>query len=248
MPAEIPLDGTYPPLDVPKPVADGVWVVDSGPQRVLGMPIPVRMTVLRLADGGLWLHSPTRFSPGLAAALRALGPIRHLVSPGTAHWIHLQSWQAAFPEARLWAPHGVVERARGQGTALRAHDVLGPEPPADWAGQIGQERLVGAGFVEIAFFHVASRTLVLCDTLQALEPARLPWAMGLLVRALGAAGPEGGTPRHVRLILARHRDHNRAALGRLLALDPARVIFAHGAWFVADGAARLRRAFAWLLR
>ena len=28
-------DITYPPLDVPKPVADGIWIVDSGPLRVL---------------------------------------------------------------------------------------------------------------------------------------------------------------------------------------------------------------------
>ncbi|WP_431270945.1 hypothetical protein [Dankookia sp. P2] len=140
-----------------------------------------------------------------------------------------------------------MERARDQGTALRAHDALGPEPPADWAGQIAQETLVGAGFVEIAFHHAASRTLVLCDTVQALEPARLPLPMGLLVRALGAAGPAGGTPRHVRLVLARHRDHNREAVRHLLARDPMRVIFAHGAWFESDGAARLRRAFAWLL-
>src|SRR4051812_45559529 len=151
-------EGTYPPLDVPKPVAADVWVVDGGPQRVLGMPIPVRMTVMRLADGGLWLHSPVRHTPGLATALQALGPIRHLVSPGTAHWTHLQGWQAAFPEARLWAPHGVVERARDQGTALRAHGVLGPEPPPDWLGQIGHDTLQGAGFVEVAFFHRSSRT------------------------------------------------------------------------------------------
>ncbi|TCZ62938.1 DUF4336 domain-containing protein [Roseicella aquatilis] len=240
-------DGTYPPLDVPKPVAEGVWVVDSGPMRLLGMPVPLRMTVVRLADGGLWLHSPVRYTTGLAAALQMLGPIRHLVSPGTAHWTQLQDWQAAFPEAKLWAPHGVVERARGQGTALRADGVLGPDSPPDWARQIGQDSLQGAGFVEIAFFHRPSRTLVLTDTVQAMEPARLPWAMGLLVRGLGAAGPEGGTPRHVRLVLARHRDHNRDAARRLLALDPVRVIFAHGAWYAADGAERLRRAFGWLL-
>lgn len=243
----MPQDVTYPPLDTPKPVAKDVWLVDSGPQRVLGLPLPARMVVLRLADGGLWLHSPTRFSPALAAALTALGPIRHLVSPGTAHWTHLQAWQAAFPEARLWAPQGVVERARGQGAVLRAHGVLGPEPPADWAGQIAQEVLAGAGFVEIAFHHAASRTLLLCDTVQAMEPARLPTGMGLLVRALGAAGPAGGTPAHVRLLMRRHAAANRAAAARLLALAPARVIFAHGAWFAEDGAARLRTAWRWML-
>lgn len=241
----MPHDVTYPPLDTPKPVVEGVWVVDSGPQRVLGLPVPIRMTVLRLADGGLWLHSPVGLTPALAAALQALGPIRHLVSPGTAHWVHLQAWQAAFPEARLWAPHGVVERARDQGTALRAHGVLGPEPPEDWAGQIEHAVLRGAGFVEVAFLHRPSRTLILCDTVQGMEPARLPFPMALLVRALGAAG--GDTPRHVRLVLARHRDHNRAAVRRLLDLAPERVVFAHGAWFESDGTARLRRAFGWLL-
>ncbi|TDG28456.1 DUF4336 domain-containing protein [Paracraurococcus ruber] len=242
----MPHDPTYPPLDVPKPVAEAAWVVDSGPQRVLGLPLPIRMTVLRLADGGLWLHSPVALTPALAGALRLLGPVRHLVSPGTAHWVHLPAWQAAFPEARLWAPPGVVERARRQGIALHAHGVLGPASPPDWAEEMVQDLLLGAGFVEVAFLHRPTRTLVLCDTVQAMEPARLPWGMGLLVRALGAAGPRGGTPRHVRLVLARHRAHNRAAVRRLLALDPARVVFAHGAWFERDGAARLRQAFAWL--
>ena len=239
----------YPPLDVPKPVADGVWIVDSGPQRVLGLAVPVRMTVLRLPDGGLWLHSPVRYGPGLANALAMLGSVRHLVSPGTAHWTHLAGWQAACPEAKLWAPRGVVDRARRQGATLRADGVLGKEPPADWARQIGQDMITGAaGFVEVPFFHRPSRTLVLCDSLQAMEPTRLPWAMGLLVRALGAAGPEGGTPRHVRLLLDQRRDENRDAMRRLLVLDPVRVIFAHGAWYAADGAERLRRAFGWLLR
>lgn len=241
-------DGTYPPLDVPKPVADGVWVVDSGPQYVLGLPLPVRMTVLRLADGGLWLHSPTRHSGPLAQAIRALGPVRHLVSPGTAHWVHLPGWQAAFPEAKLWAPSDVVARAAGQGVTLRANGALGAEPPTEWAGEISQDVLRGRGFIEIAFHHAASRTLVLTDTVQAMEPARLPFLAGTLVRVLGAAGPAGGTPGHVRLLMRAQAEANRAAAGRLLALAPERVVFAHGAFFPEDGATRLRAAWAWMFR
>ena len=30
--------------------------MDGSPQRVLGLTFPIRMTVLRLVDGGLWLH------------------------------------------------------------------------------------------------------------------------------------------------------------------------------------------------
>ena len=55
-------DITYPPLDVPKPVADGVWIVDSGPLRVFGLlGLPIRMTALQLSSGDMLLHSPTRF-------------------------------------------------------------------------------------------------------------------------------------------------------------------------------------------
>ena len=57
---------TYPPLDVLKPVADGLWIVDSGPLRALGIPLPVRMTIIRLGDGTDESHT------------RAQGAIDHL--------------------------------------------------------------------------------------------------------------------------------------------------------------------------
>jgi hypothetical protein len=107
--------------------------------------------------------------------------------------------------------------------------------------------LRGRGFVEFAFHHAASRTLVLTDTVQAMEPGRLPLLAGWLVRLLGAAGPAGGTPRHVRLLMRRHAGDNRAAAQRLLALAPERVVFAHGTFYAEDGAARLRRAWGWML-
>ena len=66
---------SYPPLDVPKPIAKNLWNVDSGPLRVMGLiPLPVRMTIIRLADGGLLLHSPTRFDFDLARELEKSVP------------------------------------------------------------------------------------------------------------------------------------------------------------------------------
>ncbi len=80
----------YPPLDMPKPVADGVFIVDSLLPGRLGSFLPVRMTVVRLSNGDLLLHSPTGFKPALQRALEAIGPIRHLVAPNFAHWMFLQ--------------------------------------------------------------------------------------------------------------------------------------------------------------
>jgi pimeloyl-ACP methyl ester carboxylesterase len=74
---------TYPPLNVPKAIAEGVWIVDSGPMNAMGLKLPVRMTIFRLQDGDLLLHSPTPFSAEVATAVGALGRVRHLVAPNT---------------------------------------------------------------------------------------------------------------------------------------------------------------------
>jgi hypothetical protein len=240
-------DATYPPLDTPKPVAEGVWVVDSGPQRLLGLSLPIRMTALRLPDGGLWLHSPTRHTPALQAALEALGPIRHMVSPNLVHWSHVSPWRKAVPRAAFWAAPGVVERARGQDVELLPAVELTDPPPQTWEGAFELAAFRAPGFVEFAFHHRPSATLVLTDVVQAMEPARLPTVTGLLARAIGAASPGGSTPVQLRLLLGRRRAENRATAERLLALSPERVVFAHGAWFERDGAARLREALGWLL-
>lgn len=240
-------DGTYPPLDVPKPLADGAWVVDGAPQRVLGLALPTRMTVLRLADGGLLLHSPTRHTPALQAALAPLGPVRHLVAPNTAHWVHASPWHKAMPDAKLWAAPGVADRARGQDVHLRVSGTLGDAAPPDWSGQIEHAVFSAPGFIEIAFHHRASRTLVLTDTVQAMRSGDLPLATRLFSSVVGSAAPEGATPAHVRLVLNRRRPANRAAAERLLALGPERVVFAHGAFYAEDGTLRLRRALDWLV-
>src|SRR5918993_3242039 len=112
-------DVTYPPLDVPKPVAENVWIVDSGPHRMLGLPMPVRMTVIRLGGGDLWLHSPTRFDEGLRREMEAVGRIRHLVAPSIAHWSFLQEWQRNCPDAVTWAAPGLRERAPVRKSGVR---------------------------------------------------------------------------------------------------------------------------------
>jgi len=77
---------TYEPLNTLKAVAPGLWVVDGplirfGP-RPLNMPFPTRMTVIRLDDGDLFIHSPTPLLPELTGELeRCAGHPRWIVGP-----------------------------------------------------------------------------------------------------------------------------------------------------------------------
>ena len=90
----------------------------------LGVKIPfsTRMAVVRLADGGLWCHSPIDPAPELFAQIDALGEIRHLVSPNKIHYAHISAWQARYPQALVWASAGVRERAAAQGIAIAFDD------------------------------------------------------------------------------------------------------------------------------
>lgn len=165
--------------DVPKLVAPDVWVVDGAPLRTKGLPLPVRMTVMRLANGDLLLHSPLAFDAHLRRALERLGPVRHLIAPNSAHWLFLRGWQQDCPKALIWAAPGLRNRAQVKGAGLRLDHDLGPTPPAAWAGEIEQVVVPGGfGFAEVAFFHRPSRTLVLTDLVLNLEPAKLPPSHG----------------------------------------------------------------------
>src|SRR4051812_36812488 len=112
-------EGVYPPLDVLKLVHRDVWMVDSGPIKVWGLKLPVRMTVLRLSGGDLWLHSPTRLTNELRIQLEAEGRIRHLVAPDIAHWSFLPEWQQTYPGAVVWATPGLLERKQVRMSGLR---------------------------------------------------------------------------------------------------------------------------------
>lgn len=238
---------TYPPLDTLKPVAEGLFLVDSA-ISFAGVPVPVRMTVARLAGGGLWLHSPTRLAPSLRAEIERLGPVAHLVAPNVAHWVFLKDWQAAFPQARTWAAPGLRERGQVRRSGLRIDQDLGPAPPPDWAADLDQVLLKGGlGLREAAFLHRPSRTAILTDLVQNFEPGKLNPLVRPFVHLAGAAAPDGMAPLHYRAAMNLRRPEARAAARRLIDWAPDRVIFAHGAWFDHDGAARLRHSLRWLL-
>jgi hypothetical protein len=142
----------YPPLNVPKPLAEGLWVVD-GPvvqmRYLLGttLPFSTRMTVVRVSGATLWLHSPTERTPELQRAIDALGPVSVLVAPNRLHWMALGAWQQAYPAAVTWGAPGLEGVARAEG--FRIDHTLGDE--AGWQG-IDHVLFPGSFMTEAVFF------------------------------------------------------------------------------------------------
>jgi Domain of unknown function (DUF4336) len=240
-------EGTYAPLDVLKPVTEGLWIVDSGPLRVFGLTLPIRMTVLRLSNGDLWLHSPTRFTEELRAQLEQQGRIRHLIAPDIAHWSFLQEWQKDCPDALTWAAPGLQQRRQVRKAGVRIDHILSDSSPPQWAGELEQVTVRGLGFSEVDFFHRPSRTLVMTDLVQNLETEGLPTLTRIMAYLGGVAAPRGRAPVYLRfLVKANKRDAIRAA-AQLIDWQPDRVIFSHGRWFEQNGTNELRRSLDWLI-
>lgn len=241
----------YEPVNVLKSVAPDVWIVDGPIVRMaapLGMsaPFTTRMTIVRLGDGGLWCHSPIAPTEALCAAVEAIGPVRHLVSPNKLHYAHIAAWKARYPGALAWASPGVRARAASQRITVAFDRDLGDEPAPAWAADL--EQLVFRGsraFAEVVFLHRASATLVLTDLIENFEAPKLSRGMRAIARFGGVLDPDGKTPLDMRFTFG-NRKAARECLQRLLAWHPQRVILAHGRWYAQDGEAELRRAFRWL--
>jgi len=238
----------YAPLNTLKPVADNVWIAD-GPEigmvtLGLSVPFPTRMTVVRLEDGNLFVHSPIAPDAGLMEQVAALGPVAHLIAPNSLHYWYLPDWKARFPGARVHAVPGLARKAK---RPLAVDAVLGAAPPPAWRGQIDQALVVSWIFTECDFFHHASGTAILTDLIENFEPARVkPPVLRAVMCWAHVTDPQGSAPFDMRVSFLGRRRALRAAVRRMLAWQPERVILAHGRWYAKDGAAELARAFAWV--
>lgn len=221
---------------------ENIWTA-AGPQvRVLGFGYPTRMAVIRLEDGGLFIWSPTALEPELKAAIDALGPVRHLVSPTAMHHLFLAQWRAAYPEAGLYAPPGLPQRRPD----LAFDGDLRDGPGHPWSAEIEQVHFAGNKIaVEVVVFHRPSRTVLFADLIQQLDPATLTGWRKLIARLDLMTGPAPQTPRKFRLAFT-DRKAARAALARITAWPARRVLMAHAPPVMEDGQAFLTRTFAWL--
>jgi hypothetical protein len=240
----------YPPLNALKRVCEDVWIVD-GPTIRFGMPwpkmpFPTRMTVIRLAGGGLFVHSPTPLAPSLRAEIAEVGRPRWIVGPNRIHYWWIPEWKAAFADAVVFLAPRIEEQAGGR--IDFDHAPLDRDTGYPWDAEIATLPVTGSYMTEVVFFHRRSGTLILTDFIENFEPDKLTFFTRWLTWLGGVQDPDGQMPRDMRLTFSRHRPQLKAAIETMLAWNPERIVIAHGRWYDRNGAGELRRAFRWLLK
>lgn len=230
-----------------EPLGPELWFAEGGIVSFNGFDYPTRMAIVRLTDGGLWLWSPVEKTAAIDAQIRALGPVRHIVSPNKLHYLFLEQWSAAYPEAKLWGTAQTIAKCG----RLTFSELLSDNPPAEWDGQIDQLYFDNSVFVdEVIFFHRRSRTAIIADLSQTFSEAFLkhhwPWWLRTIARLSKMVEGWGHPPIDYRISFRRRRSA-RPKVRALIKAHPDHVLLAHGEVVGTGAEAFLLRAFSWLL-
>jgi hypothetical protein len=222
-----------------QPVATNLWVINF-PLRVGGLHLGTRTTVVRLASGGLWLHSPGPLQPELVTAVIALGPVQALVAPNALHYLSLAQNVHAFPHATVYVSPALPAKLK----LPFSHEVLSDDPPTLWRDEISQHLVGGIPKLqEVVFLHRASRTLVLTDLAFHIRHSD-SWFTRLFMRLNGAYGHFG--PSRIFRSMVKDRAAFRASLNRMQEWDFNRVIVSHGEMLEHGGKQAMHTQYAWV--
>jgi hypothetical protein len=218
--------------------AENVWTSDM-PLRFAGVAVGARMTVVKLGDGRLLLHSPVKPNDELRAEVEKLGRPSLFLAPNKYHHLFIKPWMEAYPDAQAWAAPGLPKKRKDVAFAGVCEDGKAP-----WAPDVEHLCWRGSPAVnEVVLFHKPSRTLVSCDLVHNLGPDR----PGFTRFVFGLMGGYGGVKTNlVDRLATRDRVAARASLERVLAWDFDRLIMSHGTPVETGAHAAIENAFAWL--
>lgn len=207
-------------------VRDQIWILEY-PIRFMGMDLFARMTIIKLPNGNLFVHSPCRIDNSLKNEIDNIGKVRFIVAPGNFHHLQVTDFQQSYPDAETFICPG-LERKRPD---LGFEWILGNRPDYRWADAIDQVLVRGTKIIwEVAFFHRPSKTLILTDLLENIGDD-YHHSAGLLLRFWWKVvfkmwnNPKAAPEYQVGW---GHKKIVKNCLRRILEWQAERVIIAHG--------------------
>jgi glyoxylase-like metal-dependent hydrolase (beta-lactamase superfamily II) len=218
---------------------DGLWTFHQR-LSVMGAEIGTRMTVVRLSDGGLLVHSPIRLTPELELKLASIGRVEHVLAPNLDHYLFVADFKQRYPQARFYAAPGVAPKlpAVRFDAELRFGETIPLGDGIEQAWFRSNHQLQ-----ELVLLHRATRTLITSDlafNIQASD-GLLSKVMLKLNNSYLTFGPSRVCRAHITEPAMARED-----VDAILALKPERAIVAHGEILNAGATAALERAYGWL--
>jgi len=195
---------------------DNIWIVDRA-FKFLAADMGNRMTVIRLKNNLLFLHSPVEYSPELGQELQQLGEVRYLISPNRFHDLYIETWQQTYPKAIHYSLHKKFGLHKNLDEIAAADDIVDDIIVLPVQGIPKVE--------EYVFFHQTSRSLILTDL--AFNISRDISAWSKFFFSLNGALDRFGPSRLMRSMIKDPLKFHYS-LQQILQWDFQRIVLSHG--------------------
>lgn len=206
-----------------KTLSDNTLFVVEGEVKIPGAKLPSSMTILRLPDQSLLLHSPIAMDQATIDAIHQLGTVRYIVAPTLLHHLFVADAMKHFSSAQLLGVRGLAEKRMD----LSFTGVLGDDSLKRFSDTLTVQPIDGMPSMnECVFFHHPSKTLIVTDLLFNVVQSPYFSTRMLLTLASGVYGRCAVS----RLVKWSIKDRAAAgpALKQIIAWAPERLIMAHG--------------------
>jgi len=214
------------------------WVWGSLP----GMSLKRAMTIVRLSDGRLLLHSAIALEDSAMQELEGLGTPAFLIVPSFTHRLDAPFYKKRYPALRVFAPSGSRAKVRTVVDVDGSYEDFPPDASVRFETLSGLKELEGVMIVTSA----DGVSLVFNDAVFNMDRKRDP--LGLLFTTLLGSAPGPRVSRLVKFMLVSDKPAFRGDLLRyaqtpdLVRLIVAHEKVAHGT----DAAGSLRKAAEYL--
>ena len=149
-------------------IGDQIWI-EEYPCKFFGVVLGRRMTVIRLTDGSLFLHSPGEMTDDRKQCLESLGRVGYIVAPARFHDLFLDGAIESFPSSELHAIRPVFSRF-----SSRPKTFLLSGQAVSWGAEIDHHDFQAGPFHgETVFFHRESHSRFFLPTSVSVCPIGL---------------------------------------------------------------------------
>ncbi|KAJ7698666.1 hypothetical protein B0H17DRAFT_325407 [Mycena rosella] len=195
------------------------------------LPFGGRSTAIRLSTGDVWVLASTPLTHDTKAAIDKLGPVKWIMAGDAVHHMFLGQFKKAYPDAKVIGVEALVAKKKGEGLQFDgAYGADAAETKYGFEDEIYACYFSGFANKDVAWFHIASKTLIVADLLFNL-PGTEQYSKSKSnpkVPIFGKLDPWGSVHKH--FVWGQGKD--KAAMTRdaktVLGWAPDRIIMCHG--------------------
>jgi len=223
-----------------------------------------RGTLVRLQGGGVAVFSPVALTPEVKETVSSLGELKYIAALDMEHHIFLGEWNKEYPNAKVLAPEGLLEKRKKQknedvpfSVIFAAKDKASTKVDSEFDAEFDYEFVDGHLNKELVFNYKPEKTLIEADLMfnlpatEQFSKTGTPAGTGILTRLFSAlnntSGAAMGQRRMIWYGVAVDKPSFNKSVQKINGWDFNKIIPCHGDVIETDGKGIFEKVFAWHL-